>query len=244
MQEFPTINVIAIEGNQRIDDDLLFPLLTSQPRRVFSPAVAEADAAAIADAYRQSGRLAATVTPVIIRRDDNLVDLVFEVTEGRVVETQRISFNGNRAYSDRRLRRVLESTQAGLLRIFVSRDTFIQDRIAFDTQLLSDFYQDRGYVDFEVLSVNSELSRERDGFFVTFNIREGQSYSFGDLSVTSDLAEIDTQAYLDAIQVRSGTTYSPRLVDSTITRLEQLADRSRACGSSASSRGSPATTRR
>ena len=223
VQEFPTINVISIEGNQRIDDELLLTLVTSEPRRVFSPSVAEADAAAIADAYRQSGRLAATVSPVIIRRDDNLVDLVFEVTEGRVVETQRISFNGNRAYSDRRLRRVLESTQAGLLRIFVSRDTFIQDRIAFDTQLLTDFYQDRGFVDFEVLSVNSELSRERDGFFVTFNIREGQSYSFGDLTVTSDLAEIDTQAYRDAIQVRTGTTYSPRLVDSTITRLEQLA---------------------
>lgn len=223
VQEYPTINVIAIEGNRRIDDDALLPLLTSQPRRVFSPSVAEADAAAITDAYRQSGRLAATVTPVIIRRDDNRVDLVFEVTEGRVVETQRLAFNGNRAYSDRRLRRVLESTQAGPLRLLVSRDTFIEDRIAFDSQLLADFYADRGYIDFAVLSVNSELSRERNGFFVTFNIREGQSYDFGQLTVTSDLPEIDTQAYMDVIQVRPGTVYSPRLVDLTISRMENLA---------------------
>ena len=109
------------------------------------------------------------------------------------------------------------------MRIFVRRDTFIEDRIAFDSQLLADFYQDRGFVDFQVLSVTSELSRERDGYFVTFNIREGQSYEFGEITVSSDLAEIDTQAYLDAIQVRPGTVYSPRLVDITITRLEQLA---------------------
>jgi outer membrane protein insertion porin family len=110
----PTINRIAIEGNRRIDDDDLLGILQSQSRRVYSPATAEQDAAAIAEAYRVSGRLTATVNPVIIRRGENRVDLVFEVTEGRVVETQRIAFVGNREYSDRRLRRVLESTQAGL----------------------------------------------------------------------------------------------------------------------------------
>ncbi|MBF9029907.1 outer membrane protein assembly factor BamA [Rhodobacterales bacterium HKCCE3408] len=223
VQEYPTINQIAIEGNRRLDDEDLMPLLTSQPRRVYSPAVAEQDAAAIIDAYRTSGRLAATVEPAIIRRSDNRVDLVFQVTEGRVVETQQIAFNGNRAYSDRRLRRVLESTQAGLLRVLIRRDTFIEDRIAFDRQLLTDFYQDRGYVDFAVLSVTSELARDRGGYFVTFNIREGQSYDFGALTVTSDLPEIDTAAYADTIRVREGTTYSPRLVDSTISRMETLA---------------------
>lgn len=221
--EFPTINTIAIEGNRRIDDDALTPLLTSQPRRVFSPSTAEADAAAITDAYRQSGRLSATVRPVIIRRDANLVDLVFEVTEGRVVETERISFNGNREYSDRRLRRVLESTQAGFLRLIITRDTFIEDRIAFDSQLLTDFYSDRGYIDFEVLSVTSELARERDAFFVTFNIREGQSYDFGTVSVSSDLPEIDIAAYEATIPVRPGTIYSPRTLDNVISRMEALA---------------------
>ncbi|MEM9754427.1 MAG: outer membrane protein assembly factor BamA [Pseudomonadota bacterium] len=223
--EFPTINTIAIEGNRRIDDEDLLAIIASTPRRVYSPAVAEQDAAAIVEAYRTAGRLAATVRPVIIRRSDNRVDLVFEVTEGRVVETERISFNGNRAYSDRRLRRVLESTQAGFLRFIIQRDTFIEDRIAFDTQLLTDFYLDRGYIDFEVLSVTSELARERNAFFVTFNIREGQSYSFGELTVTSDLAEIDTEVYAATIPVRPGITYSPRLVDSTITRMENLATR-------------------
>ena len=57
LQEYPTINVISIEGNDLLDDDALSALLTSQPRRVYSPAIAEADAQAIVDAYRQTGRL-------------------------------------------------------------------------------------------------------------------------------------------------------------------------------------------
>ena len=223
VQEYPTINEISIEGNNLLDDDVLSGLLTSQPLRVYSPAIAEADAQAILNAYRQTGRLSATVTPQIIRRSDNRVDLAFEITEGRVVETESITFVGNRAFSDRRLRRVLQSTQAGFFRTIISRDTFVADRLAFDQQLLTDFYRDRGYVDFEVQSVTSELARARDGFFVTFNIVEGQSFSFGALTANSDLPEVNVEEFQAAIDLDEGVTYSPRLVDRTISRLENLA---------------------
>jgi len=223
VQEYPTINRINIEGNRRLDDEDLLPVLSSQPRRVYSPAVAEADAAEIVQAYQLQGRLAATVTPVIIRRSDNRVDLVFEVTEGRVVETERIAFVGNRAYSDRRLRRVLDSTQAGIFRILIGSDTFVPDRVVFDQQLLTDFYRERGYIDFAVQSTTSELARERNAYFVTFNIREGQSFSIGEITTVSDVPSVDADEYQAVSRLRPGMTYSPRLVDNTITRMENLA---------------------
>jgi len=223
VREYPTINLINIEGNQRLDDEVLIGLAQSVPRRTYSPSVAEQDANAMAEAYRVSGRLTATVTPRIIRLDDNRVNLVFEVSEGRVIETERIAFVGNRAYSDRRLRRVLESTQAGLFRQIISRDTFIADRIALDRQLLTDFYLDRGYVDFTILSVTPELARSRDAYFVTFNIREGQTFDIGAITTVSEIPEADAVEYQSIIRMRSGETYSPRLIDNTISRMENLA---------------------
>ena len=221
--EYPTINRIAVEGNRRLDDDELLVLLESTPRRVFSPIVAERDAAAIAEAYRVTGRLTATATPQIIRRSDNRVDLVFEVSEGSVVETQRIAFVGNRDYSDRRLRQILESTQSGLFRALIRSDTFIEDRIALDRQLLTDFYQDRGYIDFAIQSVTPELSRDRGAYFVTFNIREGQSYRVGNLTVNSQFPGADPALFQSAINIRQGVRYSPRIIDNAITRMENLA---------------------
>lgn len=223
VQEFPTINRINIEGNSRLKDEMLVALLQSQPRRVYSPSTAQADAAAIVQAYEQAGRLAATVEPVIIKRTNNRVDLVFEVNEGRVVEVERISFVGNRDFTDRRLRRVLESKQAGLFRQIIQRDTFIGDRLQFDRQVLTDFYRSRGYVDFEILSVASEFSRERNAFFVTFTVQEGQKYSYGRITASSDLPEIDPSAYQSAIRIRQGQTFSPTDIDNTIARLERLA---------------------
>ncbi len=223
VKEYPTVNLVNFEGNKKLKDEELATIVQSQSRRVYSPRQAEADAASIVTAYEQSGRIAATVTPRIIRRSDNRVDLIFEIAEGRVVEIERISFVGNRTYSERRLRRALQTKQAGLLRRLVSRDTFIADRIEFDKQVLRDFYMSRGYIDFQVLSVNSELTRRRDAFLITFNIREGQQFKFGEVTATSDLAEIDPDEFQAAIKVRPGVVYTPSLVENTIARLERLA---------------------
>ena len=221
--ERPTINRISIEGNRRLDDNELLAEISSAPRRVFSPTIAEADAARIADAYSRRSRLAAQVTPKIIRQSDNRVDLVFEISEGRVVENERVSFVGNRAFSDRRLRRVIDTKQAGFLRSIVGRDTFVPERIAFDRQLLTDFYNSRGYVDFEVLDVTTELSRERDATFVTFNVREGQSFKVGEIAVTSEFDGLDVEEYRRAVRLRSGETWNPSRIEEQIERLERLA---------------------
>jgi outer membrane protein insertion porin family len=189
--EHPTINLIRIEGNKKIKDDSLIDLVQSKSRRAFSPSLAEADAQAIAQAYSVTGRLAATVSPKIIRRSDNRVDLVFEVKEGRITEIGRVTLLGNRKYSDRRLRRVLATKQSGIFHSIVKGDTYIEDRIEVDKQRLRAFYTKRGYIDFQVQSTTAEFAKQRNSFQVTLNVQEGQQYSFGDVSIISLESDID-----------------------------------------------------
>ena len=223
--ELPTINRISFEGNKRIKDEALTSVIDSTSRRVFNPTLAEKDANSIAEAYSNDGRLAARVQAKVIKRSQNRVDLVFEIFEGDNVEIERLSFVGNRKYSDRRLRRVLGTKQAGLFRRLVRRDTYVEDRIEFDKQVLRDFYFSRGYVDMRVNSVNAQLTEERDGYFVGFNVQEGQQFQFGQVSVTSELANVDGDAYAELVKIKPGVVYSPTLVEADIARLERQAIR-------------------
>ncbi|WP_432816910.1 outer membrane protein assembly factor BamA [Sulfitobacter sp. JB4-11] len=223
--ELPTINRISFEGNRRIDDETLAELTSSAERRVFNPSQAERDAAAIAEAYSNDGRIAARVQPRIIRRNQNRVDLVFEIFEGDNVEIERLSFVGNRVYSDRRLRRVLGTKQAGLFRRLVRRDTFVESNVEADKQLLQDFYLSRGYIDMRTEAVNGQLTEERDGFFVSYNITEGQQFKFGAVDLVSEMNGVDPAAYRKLVKVRPGVVYSPTLVETDIARLERQAIR-------------------
>ena len=223
--EFPTINRISFEGNARIDDEALASVVDSDERRVFNPTQAEKDANAIAQAYSNDGRIAARVQPKVIRRDQNRVDLVFEVFEGDNVEIERLSFVGNREYSDRRLRRVLGTKQAGLFRRLIKRDTFVPERIEADQQMLRDFYLSRGYVDMRISAANAQLTEERDGYFVQFNVQEGQQFKFGELTVTSTINGVNADDYRGVIKTKSGAVYSPSLVETDIARMERKAIR-------------------
>ncbi len=221
--ENATINVVSFEGNRKIKDEKLAEAVKSQSRRVYSAAQAEADAASIAEIYNSIGRMSARVEPKIIKRDDNKVDLVFEIREGKVTETQRITFAGNRNFSDRRLRQVLDSKQAGIFHGLVQRDSFVADRLEADKQKLTDFYRSRGYIDAQVLGVASEFSRDRDGFFLTFNIQEGLKYSFNSVSVVSEYEGVDAAPYSAVVRIRKGVAYSPLAIDTTIARMEAIA---------------------
>ena len=223
--EFPTINRINVEGNSAIRDADLLARVESQPRRVYSPALAERDTVAISQAYAERGRINASVTPRIIRLPENRVDLVFEVQEAGVTEIERISFIGNRNYSDRRLRGVLETKQAGLLRAVIQRDTFVAERIAFDRQVLTDFYRSRGFADFVVQNVDVQLTRERDAYLITFNVQEGQQFTFGNVFVTSEIPEADTALFQAELATRPGSVYTPVAIEQDISRLERLATR-------------------
>jgi len=218
--EYATINLIRIEGNKRLKDDALLPLVQSQSRRAFSPRIAEADAQAIAQAYSVSGRLAATVEPKIIRRPDNRVDLVFEVNEGAITDIGRVTFLGNRKFSDRRLKRVIATKQSGLFKNVIKGDTFIEDRIAVDIQRLRAFYEKRGYIDFEVESTTAEFAKQRNSFQVTMNIKEGQKYSFGDVTIISLEDDIDEADYQKLNTIRKGSTYIPEQVDNVLERID------------------------
>lgn len=223
VKEFPVVSVVDFQGNKRLKDEALTEIIKSRSRLIYSPAQAEADAAAIADAYRAQGRLAATVDPRIIRRSDNRVDLVFEVKEGKVVGIERLSFIGNRAFSDRRLRQVLETKQAGLLREIVQGDTLVTERLELDKQLLRDFYLSRGYVDVQVLDATAEVSRERDATFVAFNVREGRSFTVGAVSTVSEIQGVNAAEFDAVRKLRPGVTYSPSVIENNIARMENLA---------------------
>lgn len=223
VSEYPTVNQISFEGNKRVKDEQLAEIVKSQARHVYQPSQAIEDASAIAQAYATEGRLAARVDPKIIRRNNNRVDLVFEISEGDLTEIERIGFAGNRAFSDRRLRQVLETKQAGILRRFIRADTFIPERIPLDESLLTDFYRSRGFADFKVQGVASEIARERDAFYVTFNIQEGPRYRFSSVSTISEIPGVDASAFAAANVVSSGEVYNPASIDHSIRRMETIA---------------------
>ncbi len=214
--ENPSINRINFEGNDLISDEQLLGIVSSRPRRPYTRSGAEADAQELTEAYRRTGRYGAVVEPVIIEQADNRVDLVFEIVEGNITEVYSINFVGNEIYSDRRLRNVIDTSESGIFSPFVNTDVYDPDRLEFDKQLLRRYYLNNGYPDFSVLSAVAELAPDREGFYITFSVEEGELYTFGELDITVNTEGMDVEDYRPILPNLAGDTYDASVVEDVI----------------------------
>ncbi len=217
--ENPIINRIAFEGNGKLGDDTLSDEIQLRPRVVYTRTRVQNDVKRILEIYRVSGRFAATVEPKVIALPENRVDLVFEITEGDVTGIERINFVGNRVFDDSDLRGVVQTTESAWWRILTSDDTYDPDRLNFDKELLRRHYLANGYADFRVLSAVAELVPDREGFFVTFTVEEGERYKFGQIDIETELRDLDPEMIRESVAMEEGDWYDADLVEETIENL-------------------------
>ena len=217
--ENPVINRLAFEGNRKIRSNVLEAEVQLRPRVVFTRARVQSDVQRILQVYRRGGRFAATVEPKVIQLEQNRVDLVFEINEGPVTGIQRINFVGNREFSDRKLRSVLATKESRFYRFLTSNDTYDPDRLTFDRELLRRFYLSEGYADFRVVSVNADLSPDREGFYVTIAVEEGQRFRVGSVRVDSTVRDLTPEQLAGVVEIDPDEIYNADKVEEAIDDL-------------------------
>ncbi|MEX0697658.1 MAG: outer membrane protein assembly factor BamA [Dongiaceae bacterium] len=220
--ENPIINQLAFEGNRRIDDETLEAEVQLRPRVVYTQTRVQSDTRRILEIYRRSGRFAATVEPKVISLEQNRVDLVFEINEGEVTEVRRIDFVGNTAFGDGTLRGEIITRESAWYRLFSTVDTYDPDRLTVDREALRNFYLKEGYADFRVVSAVAELSPDRDAFFITFTVEEGERYRFGQVDLQTALKDLDPERLRAEISTRDGDWYNAEEVEDSIARITDV----------------------
>ncbi|WP_242018785.1 outer membrane protein assembly factor BamA [Phaeovibrio sulfidiphilus] len=211
--ENPIINQVVFEGNKRVPTTALEGEIQLRPRVVFTEWRAQEDVQRILDLYRRSGRFAVSVEPKLIKLDQNRVDVVFEINEGPSTTVKGISFVGNSRFKAGELREVIMTSEETWYKFLSSTDTYDPDRVNYDRELLRRFYLKRGYADFEVRSAIAELSPDRQSFFITFTLHEGERYRFGTIEVESNLENLDPAVLYKMIEVKNGDWYDAKKVE-------------------------------
>jgi outer membrane protein insertion porin family len=221
--ENPIINRVIFEGLHTLDEDDLEDEVQARPRSVFTAARAQADVQRIIEVYRRAGRFAAQVTPQVRELDQNRVDLIFEVDEGPVTGVRDINFIGNQHFSDRTLRDAIVTTESHWWNFFSKNDNYDPDRLEYDREQLRQFYNNRGYADFRVVSAVAELTPDQRDFFVTFSVDEGVRYEFGEIRVETQLNRLSEQLLLAAVPIRRGTVFQGKLIEDAIDAMTYVA---------------------
>lgn len=219
--EYAIVNQVVFRGNRRVRDNQLTSATQLQPRRAFSQAALDADMEAIRAAYQRVGRGDVVIRPEVVNLGANRVNIVYDIQEGGRTRISSITFSGNTAFSDGRLREVITTKRSHILSWLTRNDIYDEDRLRADEEALRTFYYNRGYADFQVISAVGELDEARNEYSINFTVIEGERYSYGSIEIDSTIPGLDGQALRRLLEVREGRTYRAREVENSLVALTE-----------------------
>lgn len=219
--ENPIINNRYFEGNTALEDSMLERELQLNTGAIYSVAKVQQDAQRIVEVYKRSGRYSTLVEPKIIKRDQNRVDLIFEITEGPEATIDKISFVGNKHFSDSDLQSEIMSKESRWYRIFSASENYDAEKTNYDKELLRRFYNNHGYADFRVSTAVAELSSDKKSFVLTYVIDEGPRYKIKDINITSALSEVDVETLYPLVLVEKDEWYNANKVEKSVLAITE-----------------------
>lgn len=222
VKENPIVVDVKIIGNKKIEDDALQGELTLKKRSVFTKFKLQSDLKRISEIYLKSGRFLTKIEPKIIQKEQNRVEVIFDITEGPKAKIAEISFIGNNNFSDADLLDEITTKQSKWWKFLSSADVYDSDRIEFDKEKLRRFYGSRGYADFISPTSTAQILPSKDKFYITFLIDEGIKYNIGEINIINRIEKFDESILQKAILIKTGKLYNSDLIEKTVEKMVEI----------------------
>jgi outer membrane protein insertion porin family len=223
VQERPTISKIDIVGNKEFDTDTLKKALKEigvAEARIFDRSALERAEQEIKRQYISRGRYAAKVTVTVTPQERNRVAVNITIEEGEPAKIARINIVGNKAYSESELLSVMTLTTPGWFTWYTKNDQYSKQKLSADLENLRSFYQNRGYIEFNVESTQVSITPDKEDIYITINIVEGPRYTVSDVRLAGDLPAPEPDI-LRLVQIQPGDVFSRERLQASVKAISE-----------------------
>jgi outer membrane protein insertion porin family len=198
VRERPLVHAVQVEGNDKIDTEDLEAALKIHPRTILDSQKLRGGIADAEKLYEEKGYLDAEITPRLEPAPDapGEVVITYDVDEGEVVRIQEIEFEGNQAFSDRKLRRIMTTKEEWFLSRFTGAGVLNAEALKTDTERLTAYYYDNGYITVRV--DEPVVERRDDGLYVVVKVDEGDQFAVGAIEFAGEVrSDLDLREGLE-----------------------------------------------
>ncbi len=222
VQERPAIARVNVEGNKLIDDEQLdqsLEQLDIARGRVFNRSVLEKIEQELQRLYFSQGYYAMSLKTSVEELERNRVNINIDIFEGDNARIRHIEVTGNRSFSEEELLDLLESgTDSG---VFSSADEYSKAKLSGDLERLRSFYQDRGFVRFEIVSTQVSISSDKREMYITINVDEGAQYDVDQIVLTGEFP-VPESTLREQLRIEPGTRFSRKLTAQSASNMASV----------------------
>lgn len=186
VDEKPAVREVKISGNKKIDEESLRESIDIVGFDVLNETQLQRNVTALRAKYLEKGFYLVRIEPKVQPVGRDQVDLTFEITEGRKVLVRTIDITGNEALPDRKVRRFLQTKQAGPLGWLTNSGAFKEENLEMDGQIVRQIYMEEGYLQVKVDPPKVYLTPDKRAITISIHVEEGEKFELGQIRVEGD----------------------------------------------------------
>ncbi|MEP7182434.1 MAG: outer membrane protein assembly factor BamA [Betaproteobacteria bacterium] len=222
--ERPTISRVDMTGNKEFDTETLKKALKDiglAEARIFDRSALDRAEQEMKRQYITRGKYAAKVTTTVTPQERNRVAINFTVEEGESAKIARINVVGAIAFPEKTLLDEMTLTTPGWTTWYTKNDQYSKQKLQADLEKVRSFYQNRGYLEFNVDSTQVSITPDKEDIFITVNITEGPQFTVSEVRLAGELMAPEAEL-MKLVQLRPGQVYSRDRLQATV---KQISDR-------------------
>ena len=224
VQENPIIEKIIYNGikSSRILEIIKQDTLIKQ-RSSFNENSLKKEKLKIENILKSLGYYNSSLNVLVNKLDNNLINIIYNVDLGKKSKIKKITFIGNKVFKDKKLRRVITSTEYKFWKFISGRKFLNENQVFFDERLLTNFFKNNGYYNVKIKSSFAKLIDDNN-FELIFNIDSGPKIYFGklDLILPADFDENNFSSIQKLFQKIEGKPYSINVIDNILDKIDSI----------------------
>jgi outer membrane protein insertion porin family len=217
VEERPTVADVSFAGTKEFDADTLKKALREiglTEGRPYDQALADRAEQELKRQYINRSLYGAEVVTTVTPIERNRVNLTFTVSEGDPTRIKDMQIIGNRSFSEKELKGLMDLDTGGWLSWYTKSDRYSRTKLNADLEALRSFYLQRGFLEFRIDSTQVAISPNKQDISITINITEGERYVVSGVRLDGDYLGKEEE-FKTLVKIAPGQPYNADQVTET-----------------------------
>ena len=194
--ERPAVAAIETNGIKAFDKEGVEKSLREvglSEGRIFDHSILERADQELRRQYLSQGYYGVDIKTSATPLERNRVRITINVDEGSASSIKQIRFVGNTVFDSEDLADQMQLAEHKWSSWYTKRDLYSREKLAADLETLRSFYQNQGYLDFKVDSVQVSVAPNKSDIFITINVTEGKQYTVNEITLGGDMLGLENE---------------------------------------------------
>ncbi len=223
VEEILSIGEIRIAGDSQVDTVEVWRKIKDflKQGETFHQHLLNETVTTITEYYREKGYFFAEITINTTPTKDNLVNLLVNIKRGDKVGIQKIRFVGNKRFTDKELRKQMETSEESWYSWLDESGIYKKDLLKLDTFRIEAYYQDHGYIKVRVLEPRIDINQKDKAIYIVVPVEEGPQFKIGkiDIKGNDNISEADIRK---AIVSKASDVYNLSQIREDVLSVSEL----------------------